>query len=78
MHHSAATILFSESQGRIVATVSPENAKKFEKLFGVVSLTKIGTVTKSKTLSLTSGRKKIAGIGLGRALDAYRSIFKTW
>ena len=70
--------LFSESQGRIVATVASGASKKFEKLFGGLSMQKIGEITKSKILSIKSGKKKIAGIGIEKALEAYRGTFKNY
>ncbi|MBI3573418.1 hypothetical protein HY090_00010 [Candidatus Kaiserbacteria bacterium] len=70
--------LFSESQGRILATVSPQNAKTFEKLCQGLPIRRIGLVTKGKTLSIRSGKKKLASLSLGKALAAYRKIFKGW
>ncbi len=72
------TILFSESQGRILVTVRPDAAKKFEKLLRGVPCAKIGVITGGKTLSLAFGQKKIAGIGIEKALAAYRSRFTQW
>ncbi len=74
----ADSILFSESQGRIVATVAPENAEQFENLFSGVAFKKIGTVTKKQTLSLTLPHGHAAHITLGKATDSYRSTFKNW
>ena len=45
--------LFSESQGRIVATVAPSASKKFENLFGGLPISKIGTITGSTSLTMT-------------------------
>ena len=45
--------LFSESTGRILVTVSPQNKKKFEKAFDrVKSLHHIGHVAYTKTLNI--------------------------
>ncbi len=71
-------VLFSESQGRILATVRPDAAAKLEKLFKGLPLRRIGVVTKGKTLSVRSGKKKLASLSLAKALDAYRKTFKTW
>lgn len=71
-------LLFSESQGRILATVAPENVPKFEKLFKGSAAKRIGSVTKAKTLSLTAGRKKLASLSLPKAEEEYRKTFKEW
>jgi phosphoribosylformylglycinamidine synthase len=70
-------ILFSESQGRIVATVSLENAEKFEKLFKGMPLQKIGIIA-GKGLSIRDGRKVLATLSLPKAEEAYRKTFKNW
>ncbi len=75
--HSHA-VLFSESQGRILATVSPDLATQFEKLFKGQSIRRIGVVTKGKSISIKIGKKKIASLSLNSALAAYRKTFKTW
>ncbi|MES2014325.1 MAG: phosphoribosylformylglycinamidine synthase subunit PurL [Patescibacteria group bacterium] len=72
------SILFSESQGRIVATVAPENAEKFEKLFEGVALHTAGTVTDAETLSITCSNNHSVHFSLERALQSYRSTFKKW
>ena len=54
-------LLFSESQGRFVVTVKPENVESFEKALSGVSLGKVGTVESTKKLiisSLAGGDKK--------------------
>ncbi|MDO8523706.1 MAG: AIR synthase-related protein, partial [bacterium] len=71
-------VLFSESQGRILVTVRPDAAAKFEKFFKGQAIRRIGAVTKGKTLSIRSGKKKIASLSLAKALSAYRSRFKGW
>ncbi|OGG43362.1 phosphoribosylformylglycinamidine synthase II [Candidatus Kaiserbacteria bacterium RIFCSPHIGHO2_01_FULL_48_10] len=78
IYHSASTVLFSESQGRILMTVAPGHAKGFEKLLNGVAFTKIGTITKAQTLSIKTGKKKVGTLGLEKALSAYRSRFKNW
>ncbi len=46
--------LFSESQGRFVVTVRPENAAAFEaELAGTAGVYRVGTVTSAPTLALT-------------------------
>ncbi len=50
--------LFSESQGRILVSVSPKNAKKFEKTMSEVSCTNLGKVTKDGKLIVFGENKK--------------------
>ncbi len=71
-------LLFSESQGRIIVSIAPENATKFEKLFSGLPFKKIGTVTKGKSISIAVGKKNFANLPLGKALEAYRSTFKNY
>lgn len=71
-------LLFSESQGRIIATVAKENIEKFEKLFRGLPVRRVGEVTKGTSLAINFKGKKIAGLSLPRALGAYRKTFKNW
>ncbi len=74
----ADAILFSESQGRIVVTVAPQNAGAFEKLFSGIVLKKIGAVTETENISITLPQGRSAHLTLSKALEAYRSTFKHW
>ncbi|MDE2079489.1 MAG: phosphoribosylformylglycinamidine synthase [Patescibacteria group bacterium] len=81
IYHSAADgykILFSESQGRILATVAPENAAAFEKIFAGQAIRRIGTVVEKPHLTIASGKKKLVSLSLKNALAAYRKTFKDW
>jgi len=51
--------LFSESQGRVLVSVSPKNIKGFEKIMGGVSLHKLGTVSKDGKILITDKHKII-------------------
>jgi phosphoribosylformylglycinamidine synthase len=73
----SGAILFGESQGRIIATISPANAQKFEKLFSGIPFQKIGTISNSENLSIICGEKNI-NVPLVASLEAYRSTFKNW
>jgi len=50
--------LFSESQGRIVVTVSKKNVKEFEKLVKNIPCSKIGTITKDNKFTITDSKNK--------------------
>ncbi len=51
--------LFSESQGRILVSVSPKNIKTFEKIMTGISLTKLGKVTKDNKFIITDKTKVV-------------------
>ena len=51
--------LFSESQGRILVSVSPKNIKEFEKLCSKIPLTKLGKTDKSGKIVITDGKNKV-------------------
>jgi phosphoribosylformylglycinamidine synthase len=48
----AATVLFSETPGRFIATVAPENAKAFEQALAGIACAAIGRVTPGRGLQL--------------------------
>lgn len=47
-------LLFSESTGRIVVSVAPQNVKAFEKVFDRVKCTKIGHIAYTKKLNINN------------------------
>lgn len=51
--------LFSESQGRILVTVSPKNVKAFEKIMKNIPYTKLGKVSKDSKVLITDKGKVI-------------------
>ncbi|MBV9349342.1 MAG: phosphoribosylformylglycinamidine synthase [Patescibacteria group bacterium] len=71
-------LLFSESQGRILASVRPDAAHRFEKLFTGQGYRRIGAVTKKPVLSVMLANKKLAFLSLNKALASYRKTFKEW
>ncbi len=64
------TFLFSESTGRVVVTVAPNDIATFEKLFGDMA-TKIGSVTDKPALKINGFEVKIADLE-----NAYKSPLK--
>ena len=64
-------LLFSESTGRIVVTVAPQNVKKFEKAFDRVKLQKIGHVAYSEKLKIN---KVVLG-EVKKLEEAYKNTF---
>lgn len=74
---SADSILFSESQGRVLATVRPGEEQKFERLFKGLSFTCIGDVTDTGTLRVDVPGERIDE-PVARLTESYRSTFKNW
>lgn len=50
--HDIRSIMFSESQSRILVTIAPQNRERFEELFSNVVFSCIGEVTEEKTLKV--------------------------
>ena len=72
-----AAALFSESQGRIIATIAPKDKKRFEqKLMGTVYAC-IGTVTSNEKIVIRSDKKTMK-FSLSEILRAYRSTFRNY
>jgi phosphoribosylformylglycinamidine synthase len=65
--------LFSESQGRIVATINPKNAADFEKAMAGSPFAKIGKVTKNDFAI-----KDSVDVSVAKLTAAYKSTFKNW
>ncbi|WP_341808676.1 phosphoribosylformylglycinamidine synthase subunit PurL [Wolbachia endosymbiont (group E) of Neria commutata] len=61
-------IMFSESQSRILATVAPQNQKKFEELFQGIVYSHIGKVTEEKVLNI----KDVMEVDIKSLADSYR------
>ncbi|MDR1696206.1 MAG: hypothetical protein LBR69_06225, partial [Endomicrobium sp.] len=55
---TAAEILFSESNGRFIVEVSPENAKKFKEIFKGMKISEIGVVTGDNNIEFESVKDK--------------------
>jgi phosphoribosylformylglycinamidine synthase len=72
------SILFSESQGRFLVTVSPANAQRFESLLQGSPHYRIGTV--SGTYLSIKGRSgtEIVCVGVSDLLSAYKKRFGGW
>lgn len=73
------TILFSESQGRILATVAPENKALFEKNLKGVPFAKIGVVTKEREVIVNDFKNKaLINLNLDKITNTYRETFKNY
>ncbi len=63
-------IMFSESQSRILVTISPQNQQKFEELFRGIVFSCIGKVTEEKILNIKDTLK----VDLKDLENSYRSM----
>ena len=68
---SPLQILFSESNSRFVATVSPKQREDFESLFEDVPCAPVGRTTIEPVLSLYWGDKCLVEIPVDELLTAY-------
>lgn len=71
--------LFSESQGRILATINPKNKKEFEKIMKGNSFKEIGKVTENQKLIIKGlENKTIVNLELDKIEKVYKLIFKNY
>ena len=68
--------LFSESQGRLVVTIDPNNKERFEKMFKGQMIEKVGTIN-GTAISIKAGNAGVK-IPVEDALTAYTKRFKNW
>ena len=73
----ADSVLFSESQGRILVSVRPDAAAQFEEICGGVALTKLGEVSEGSKVSVSVKGQQI-DLSVDDLKEAYRSFFKEW
>jgi phosphoribosylformylglycinamidine synthase len=70
------TILFSESAGRFIVTVAPENRGAFEKICADIPFACIGTVTGSGVLSVNGlDRKPLISVSVAELKTAWKRPF---
>lgn len=75
----AEILLFSESQGRILVTISPDNKYKFENMFKEIHYRLIGAVSKDKKIIIqSSGNKEMVACDINSLLTSYRKTFKDY
>jgi phosphoribosylformylglycinamidine synthase len=71
--------LYSESQGRILATVAPANKETFEKVLQGNSYALIGEISKEPFISIKGLEgEEIINLSLAKAVEAYRETFKDY
>lgn len=76
---SDSRILFSESPGRFIVTVSPDKKQNFEELLKDHPFASIGEVTKTPVLSITSrDREEIIRLGIRDLKTAWKKPFQAY
>jgi phosphoribosylformylglycinamidine synthase len=69
-------LLFSESAGRIIASVAPENKDDFEILFSGLPCRCIGMITENKDFIVDGpGRKNLISVTLHDSRNAWKKPF---
>lgn len=69
--------LFSQSQGRIILSISPENKTEFEKLMKGNIFSEVGEVTNDKKITIKDSREKtIVDTSVDKVIEMYKSTFK--
>lgn len=68
--------LFSESQGRILVSVSPKNVTTFEKFIRNIPHAKLGKVTKDGKFIITDGKNKIIETDVKKLYTIYHKFSK--
>jgi len=66
--------LFSENQGRILVSISPKNAKQFEKVMKDICCVKIGKVEKNGKVEITDGKNKIVETNVKKLYNIYHKF----
>jgi phosphoribosylformylglycinamidine synthase subunit PurSL len=70
-------ILFSESQGRILTSIAPENKSEFEKIIKDSAFIQIGKVTKNPYISINGTKgTSVVNLKINDALSTYRKTFE--
>ncbi len=71
------TLLFSESQGRVLAGVDPSKAGKFESLFAGIAFARVGEVAEGGVIRITgAGGENIVETTVDEMMERYRSCFR--
>ena len=66
--------LFSESQGRILVSVSPKNVKVFERTIKNISYAKLGKVEKNGKIIIIEGKNKIINTNVKKLHTIYHNF----
>ncbi len=67
-------LLFSETQGRFIVSVSPESTDEFEKIMGNTA-SRVGSTTSDGTLTLSRDKEELVSLKVDDLNTAYRGVF---
>jgi phosphoribosylformylglycinamidine (FGAM) synthase-like enzyme len=71
------SVLYSESQGRLLVTVAPGNSRDFEECMQGCAFGRLGVVTESEEVTIRGGAAdSIIRTSIRRLLDSYKGVFK--
>ena len=70
--------LYSESQGRLVVTVNPENRERFEATMGQNMYKIVGRVRGDNQFKITKGGERVVETTVDKMTESYKSTFKDY
>lgn len=70
--------LYSESQGRLIVTVNPNNREKFESVMGRNMVKVVGRVTGDNQFRITNKGRNIVDTTIDKLTDSYKSTFRDY
>jgi phosphoribosylformylglycinamidine synthase len=70
--------LYSESQGRLIVTVNPEDREKFERAIGQNIFAMIGRVRGDNKFLLRKNGKKVVDTTVNKLTELYKSTFRNY
>ena len=70
--------LYSESQGRLVVTVNPENRERFETAMGQNMVAMVGKIRGDNQFRITQKGRKVVDTTIDRMTESYKSTFRDY
>jgi len=70
--------LYSESQGRLVVTVNPENQERFETAMGQNMVAMVGRIRGDNQFRITQKGRKVVDTTIDRMTESYKSTFRDY
>ena len=68
--------LYSESQGRLIVTVNPENKERFERAMGQNMVALVGRVRGDNQFRITQKGKSVVDTTVDKMTESYKSTFR--
>ena len=70
--------LYSESQGRLVVTVNPDNRERFERAMGQNMFAVVGKIRGDNQFRITQKGKPVIDTTVDKISESYKSTFKDY